>query len=176
MSRREAVLPRRQLPLAVVRPDLAFAWERFPGIARELLPLFKRHWQEIAVNKKRVPLDPNFKLFCDYDLVGVLRVLTVRAQGKLIGYVFVMVGPHLHYASTTWCHVDMFYLEPEHRRGRTGIRMFNEVELHARDAGAAVIYATEKLHFKNRRGKPVGRLFRYLGYRPTERVYSKTIG
>lgn len=153
-----------------------FAWERFPAIARELPSLFETHWREIALNKKSVKLDPNYELFCKYDIAGVLQLLTLRVQGKLVGYAFCMIGEHLHYASTVWCHIDMFYVEREYRRGWIGVRMFREIELRAKYKGAKVLCGVEKLHFKNKRNKPVGKLFRYLGYRPIERVYSKLIG
>lgn len=143
---------------------------------RELPPLFEKHWRELALNKKAIRLDPNYENYCQYDAANILRVLTVRTHGVLVGYAFLIIGPHMHYKSTSWCHIDMFYLEQAHRKGWIGVRMFREIEEHARAAGAQVIYAVEKLHWKNRHGKPLGRLFKYLRFKPVERVYSKFIG
>lgn len=172
----ETRLQRHQAPSARVQPKLRYQWELFHLLIQELVPLFSKHWQEIAVNKKAIKLDPNFVLYCQYEHAGVLHVLTVRAESKLVGYAFCMVGPHLHYASTTFCQIDMFWLDPVYRIGWNGIRLFKEVEARMRELKCMVIMGGEKLHFKNERKKSVGRLFKRLGYRADARYYSKLIG
>src|SRR6266576_7312864 len=77
-----------------------FAWERFNQLAHELPPLFHEHWKELALNQDTVKLDPNWDQFNALDVQGILRILTVRMEGRLVGYVFLLFGPHLHYKST----------------------------------------------------------------------------
>lgn len=172
----EAVSPRplRLSAPAPLEPELIYAWEPFDRLVKELPPLFHRHWQEIALRKESVPLDPNWELFYFYASAGLLHVLTVRADGILVGYLFVLAGPHLHYASTKWAHVDMFWLDPLFRRGWAGVKMLIENEKHMRSIGAKVVVIPTKLHFLAERGG-LGKLLKRLGYEPIEMVYSKTL-
>ena len=161
-------------PSARAAPEIAFAWERFPNIVGELPPLFKRHWQEIALNQDSIPLEPDWPRYYELDLARILHVLTVRVSGLLVGYCFVIVHPHLHYASTLFAQTDIYWLDPVFRRGSTGIRMFREVETYLRAGGCKVVYVNVKLHFLKERGT-LDKLFRRLGFMPTEMLYSKVL-
>lgn len=151
---------------------LELAWERFGTFAKELPPLFKRHWREIALNQDRVPLDPDWDRYFNYDLAGFLHCLTVRSGDHLVGYIFYFVHPHMHYASTAWAQTDIFWIEPEHRGGVTFLRMIDEGEAYLKRMNVKVIYLNRKLHFDER----VGTLFERKGYKPIELIYSKYVG
>jgi hypothetical protein len=154
---------------------LSYQWEPFRNFAKELPPLFKQHWREIALNQDKVPLDPDWQRYFDYDLAGVLKCLTVRSNGILVGYVFMLVYPHLHYASTLCAVTDMFWLDPAYRRGLAGYRMLATMKKSLQDAGVKVVYANTKLHFEADRGT-IGKLFERLGFKPTETLYSIYLG
>jgi hypothetical protein len=155
---------------APAKPELR--WERFRDFSRELPPLFERHWREIALHQKEVPLDPNWEKYFELDFLNLLQTLTVRSNGVLVGYVFMLVYPHLHYASTLWAQSDIFWLDPAYRSGWTAIRMFKEVERGMSRMGVKVVAHNEKLHFDLR----VGQMFKRLGYSHTENIHSKFIG
>ena len=105
----------------------------------------------------------------------MLRCLTVRDGSTLVGYVFVLVYPHLHYASTLWAATDIFWLDPAYRQGLTGFRMFRLMEKSLKETGVKAIAVNVKLHFEASRGT-IGKLFERLGYKPIETIYSKYIG
>ncbi len=137
--------------------------------------LFRQHWEEIALNKDAIPLDPHWDRYFEYDLLDVLNVLTVRANGVLVGYLFVLVFPHLHYHSTTWAQTDIFWLDPAYREGWAGVRMFREMETHVKARGAKVVKVIVKLFFEAERGT-LGKLLKRLGYTNDETIWSKFIG
>ena len=170
------VRPLEKVPQAQVRVHAApeLKWERFMAIAKELPPLFKKHHAEIALNREAIPLDPDWDRYYNADLAGMLRCLTVRVRGVLVGYIFVVVSPHLHYASTVFAQTDIFWLDPAWRQGWLGIRMFKQMEETLREWGVKVIYVNAKLHFMAERGT-IGKLFERLGYKPTEMLYSKVL-
>jgi hypothetical protein len=172
--------PRTPPPLDRVRPKLFFQWEPFSRIAREIAPLFNEHWRELALNQDNIALDPDFDRYLACELAGILHVLCARDSraGRLVGYVFAMLGPHLHYVSTSWCIMDMYWLRPEYRTGWNGVRMFKAFERGAIERGAKIIMGTEKLHFagKHKHGRNAGSLFTFLGYDPIETVFSKRVG
>lgn len=159
--------PSEKPPVLSGHEQPKFAWERFSDIAREFPPLFERHWREIALNQDKIKLDPLWDTYFKLDLAGVLRVLTVRSKGALIGYHFVLVLPHLHYAGTLVGETDMFWLDPAYRGGLTGYRLLRMV----RDDLKAEGVKWHKMAIK--RHKPLTALMKRLGYTPIETVYSK---
>lgn len=121
------------------------------------------------MNRDAIPLDPDFDKFYALDVQGILRVLTVRLDKVLVGYAFLLVGPHLHYKSTTWGHVDMYWLDPVARTGWTGVHLFKILIRDARAMGAANLTLATKHHFMDNR---VTKLLQRLGFSPIETVHA----
>lgn len=171
------VRPLRLVPRPSDRasPEIRIAIEPFYAIARELLPLFRKHWRELAVHKDVVPLDPNWDLMMQQSVHGVLHVLTVRADDVLVGYIFTIVSPHTHYKSTLHALIDMFWLDPKYRKGWLGMRMFRENEKHLQKLGVVRVIVSEKLHWLSGRDRRVRVIFRRLGLKAFEVVYTKLL-
>ena len=162
------MLQRLPQPSALGTPE--FGWERFHAIAHELPPLFMQHWRELALNQDTVPLDPDWDKFYGLDVQGTLRVLTVRVpSGQLVGYGFLLVGPHLHYKSTIWGHVDMYWIDPLYRQGWLGVRFFKTLIRDAKTMGAVNLTLATKYHFMDNR---VTKLLQRLGFKPIETIHA----
>lgn len=142
-----------------------FRWEKFAAIAREIIPLWHRHWAEIALDKERISLDPDFEQYYRLDTEGILRVLTVRVGGELVGYSFSLIGPHLHYRSTRTAHTEMFWLAPEYRSGWTGVRLLRLTRKGLKQLGVKLHTINIKLSFA---GGRVAKLLGRLGYKPAD--------
>ncbi len=169
-------------PSAPARPKAVFASEKFYDCAPELKPLFRKHWLELGRDRADIPLDPNYDAFAVGSANGGLHILTARFEGALVGYVFSIIGPHLHYKSTLHAKADMYWLAPEHRKGWTGINMIKAWEAEMRRLGAVRICIGENLIFKGKRvdprtGKPrrMRTLFEALGFRPSDIEYRKVL-
>ena len=76
-----------------------------------------------------------------------------------------MVGPHLHYKSTIWGHVDMYWVDPVYRQGWTAMRLFKTLIKDARIMGVVNLTLATKLHFMDNR---VTKLLQRLGFQPIE--------
>ncbi len=148
------------------------AEERFSDIAREIVPLFVRHWRELAINQKAVPLDVDVARLLQYERSGFLALATARIDGRLVGYVVILMGPHLHHATTKWGQFDGFWLDPEYRKGLLGYRLLKEAMATAKRHGVQVLTALVKMHFAD--GK-VASLFERLGFKAEDMLYSKVI-
>ncbi len=166
------VVPERSAPAS---PRLDIKFEPFYVIARELPPLFRKHWRELAVHKDVIPLDPNWDLMMQQSISGILYVLTVRDEDRLVGYIFNLVAPHAHYRSTLHGLIDMFWLNPRYRRGWTGVRMFTENERQLRKLGVVRLLVSEKLHWVTQRDRRVRVLFKRLGLKACDVIYSKLL-
>lgn len=135
----------------------------------EMKPLFPGHYQELALNKDKVPLDPQYDIYLRRDAMGEVLFLTVRKLGELIGYFVGFVAPGLHYRTCLTLTMDIFYVVPEHR-GRIGIGLFRAVEKEAKRRGVQRMFVGSKCH------KEASFLFERLGYEKVEVFYSTWLG
>lgn len=147
---------------------IVFKRERLAPILRELLPLIERDWRENGVNQDRVPLKLNIDQYLDYDLLGILQVITARDDGLLVGFMFAFVHPHIMHSETGWALINLYWLYPEYRGQGIGTAMLLALEKFLIDAKITVVEASEKL------GHAHG-LFQRNGYKPTDTVLRKIL-
>ena len=148
---------------------LTYQQEAWPDIVEELKPLFAEHWREIGVDHEAIPMDMDYEMYDKYHEIGYLKITTVRADGVLVGYVFALLCPHLHYKSTLFALGDLYWLAPEHRKGAAGMRMFIEHEQYMRALGAKKMTTITKV-FHNR--VP---MLEALGWKQQEIVMTKVL-
>ena len=172
LERRLQPAPRPQDPDLRADDGLTLNWERLAHISRELLPLFRKHWKEIALNQDKVELAPDWDRYFELELIGCLHILTARYSGLLQGYVFNLIGPHLHYASTRWCHTDMFWLDPRCRLGWFPVKMLIENMRGLKEREVRVHNISIKVHFQSDR---MTKLMTRLGYKPADIVFQKVL-
>ena len=167
------------LPGSLARPGLIQQVEPFAAIARDLPPLFERHWQELGTRKDEIPLDPDWDRYFALAQVGTLRVRTARVDGVLAGYIFNMVGPHLHYRSTLHAEIEMFWLDSAYRGvGVVGMNhwfvmdWFGDNDADLKALGVKRVSVAVKNGYRDGR---VAVVFKRLGYTPIETVLSKVM-
>jgi GNAT superfamily N-acetyltransferase len=168
--------PSAPVTLELVRPGVTFdpaqvltcQPERFADIARELPPLFQQHWQELGSNRDAIPLDPDWDRYFALEGAGSLRVMTARAGDMLAGYIFNIVGPHLHYRSTLHSEIEMFWLDPIYRGTWFSVRWARANEAMLDELGV------KRRHVGIKKGYMDGRvavIFKRLGYKIVEELY-----
>lgn len=144
--------------------------ENFKPFLDEVKPLLPGHWDELALNKDKVPLDPKYDDYLRQDAEGKISVVTLRELGKLVGYFIGFVVPGLHYRTCLTYTMDIFYVHPEHRGSGGGALMVNCLETELRRRGVQRVVMGTKCH------RPSGWMFEKLGYTQIEVYYSKWIG
>lgn len=101
---------------------------------------------------------------------GMLKVLTARDAGKLIGHVWCIIRTHMHHPGVLCGFVDTFYLAKSARRGRVGIRLVKESIEMMRAVGAVrILFMTDV-------AADSSVLFSRLGFKPINTVHSMWIG
>lgn len=136
----------------------------------EMKPLFPAHWEELALNRDKVPLDPRYDIYAARAAVGETLLVTLRSAGELVGYFVGFVAPGLHYRTCLTLSLDIFWLHPDHRGHRGGVKLFRAVEAEARRRGVQRMFVGSKCH------KDASRLFEALGYERCEIQYSTWLG
>lgn len=149
---------------------MMFLYEDVDGLQfiDELEQLFPEHYEELCVTKE-FPLEPDYEQYRALGKAGMLRTITCRVDGKLIGYIAFIVQPHLHYKSCRTAFEDLYFLKKEYRKGRVGIRMFKYAEQALKQHGVNRIIMHTKVHLDN------SRLFEYLGYKHTDKLFTKIL-
>jgi GNAT superfamily N-acetyltransferase len=144
--------------------------ERLTDRLEELKALFPQHYNELALNQDKVPLDPQYDIYLRRDAQGEVLFVAMRDSGRLIGYFVGFIAPGLHYKTCLTCTMDIFYVCPEHRNGLAGIRLFKAVEKELRRRGVQRWFAGSKCHHD------ASVLFEKLNFQRVEVYYSKWLG
>jgi len=134
----------------------------------ELEPLFPLHYEELCVTKD-FPLEPDYEAYARLGDAGMLRCITLRADGGLIGYIIFVIQPHLHYRSCKTAFEDLYFVRKDYRKGRVGIRLFQYAESVLKGIGVNRVILHTKIHMDN------SRLFEYLEYKLTDKLFTKLL-
>jgi hypothetical protein len=144
--------------------------ETFDQVIDEIKPLLENHYEEIALNKDAIKLNPDYGIYKSLCDSGVMRVITARDDGKLVGYCVCIIKYHLHYKDSLTAFNDIFYISKDYRKGLTGVKLFIKTEEILKKYGVQRVSMNTKVHHD------VGVIFDRLGYKETERVFTKMIG
>lgn len=140
--------------------------ERLPEL-KELLP---QHWEELALNQDKVPLDPQYDIYFEREKRGELLFVCLREGGELVGYFIGFIAPGLHYRTCLTCTMDIFYVRKDKRTGRAGIKLFKFVQEELKRRGVQRWFVGSKCH------ADASSLFKYLGFEQVEVYFSKWLG
>lgn len=136
----------------------------------ELKPLLPLHWDELALNKDKVPLDPQYDTYLERDAHGGVLFVALREAGELIGYFIGFIAPGLHYQTCLTCTMDIFYVRQDRRKGRAGLVLFKFVEAELKRRGVQRWFVGSKCHLD------ASALFERLGFDRVEVYYTKWLG
>lgn len=144
--------------------------ELFNDIIHELGPLLVKHWQELANNKDIRPLDVDYAMYTTLNEQGIIRIFTARSdEGKLVGYFSFAIANNLHYKTWKFASIDVYYVDPEYRKGGIGFEMVGKVEDWLRSLGVKSLTLMDKLQHSHEK------FFIALGYKPIEQHYEKVL-
>lgn len=144
--------------------------ETYDGVIEDIKPLLTKHWQEIARNRERIELNPDYGRYKELENRGALFIFTAREDGKILGYAIYFVGPHLHYRDHKWALSDIFWVTPERRGIMVGKRLFGLAEKVLRENGVSVMHTTSKIAHPS-----AGRLLEHFGHEHIEAGHAKVL-
>lgn len=131
--------------------------------------ILEQHWEEIALNKHAIKLNPDWDAYFDLEDKGLLKIFTARSDNKLVGYFVVICRNHLHYKDHLFAFNDVLYLHKDYRKGLTGAKLMKFAESFLKKDGVSVLVVNTKRH------KPFDILLSWLGYNHVENVYTKLL-
>lgn len=136
----------------------------------EISALLPTHYDELSEHKLRgIPLDPNFGLYQAREDVGEVISVTLREEGKLIGYLVSFVSPGIHYQTCLTSITDIFFVYPDQRGLAGGAMLFKEWEQECKRRGVTLMAAG----FKSKHAKHAKALLEMLGFFEAEIIFWK---
>lgn len=135
----------------------------------DIIPLLEKHWEEVALNKEKIKLNPDWDAYANLEDAGILKIFTARDDRKLVGYFVVFVKSHIHYKDHLFCYNDVIFVDEEYRKGFTSPRLIKFAEKCLKADGVEVMIVNTKRH------KPFDSLLVWLGYKHIENLYSKVL-
>ena len=143
---------------------LTTAVESFTACIPELKEIIGQHWEKLALNRDKVPLEPRWDVYRNIEGNGELSFVTLRDRGKMVGYWITIVGKSLHYGTCLDANMDIWNVLPGYELGARHLGRAMKEELKRRGVNRS--FVGEKIH------RPCGKLYRALGYTPVETTYS----
>ena len=144
--------------------------ESFIATVGELRELVDYHWEKLALDKDKVPLDPQWEVYFAKEDAGELLFVPLRDKGKMVGYWIAFIAPGLHYKTCLTAQMDIWNVLPDYEGPRAVLTLMRAVEREYVRRGVMRSFIGEKLH------KPCGKLYKAFGYKPVETYYSKWLG
>ena len=132
-------------------------------------PLLEKHWEEAALNKNTIKLNPDWDAYADLEDAGILKIFTARDDGKLVGYFVVFVRTHIHHKDHLFAYNDLLYLDKDYRKGFTSSKLIKFAERCLREDDVSFLVVSTKRH------RPFDALLKWLGYSHIENIYSKVL-
>lgn len=147
-----------------------FKQEFLCQVEEECQELINLHWEEIALNKNKIKLNPDWEAYYEAEQQGKFKVFTARDSGKLVGYFAVFISTNPHYKDHLFASNDVIYLHKDFRKGFTGVKLIKFAEKCLKEDGVSVLSINTKVH------QPFDAILSRLGFGLIERVYSKYLG
>lgn len=148
---------------------ITYQQESLASYRQDAEVLLQLHWEEIAINKHAIKLNPDWDAYYELEDLGQLKIFTARSDGKLVGYFIVICRNHLHYKDDVFAFNDVLYLHKDYRKGFTGAKLMKFAEKCLKEDGVSVLVVNTKRH------KPFDTLLCWLGYKHAENVYTKLL-
>lgn len=143
--------------------------EKMFDIMDELDPILEDHYQEVAMYKDKIKYAPDWERYKSLEDTGVLKMVTVRDNGVLVGYYLFIVVVGLHYSEDLYAINDIVLIKKEYRSSKVGLGLFKYVEDWAKDLGVSVMTVHMKTFL------PFDSLCKGLDWDYAERLYTKCI-
>jgi len=148
---------------------ITYRQESLVTVKADIIPLLEKHWEEVALNKEKIKLNPDWDAYANLEDASILKIFTARDDRKLVGYFVVFVKSHIHYKDHLFCYNDVIFVDEEYRKGFTSTRLIKFAEKCLKADGVEVMIVNTKRH------KPFDSLLVWLGYKHIENLYSKVL-
>lgn len=139
----------------------------------EIKPLLPTHYDELSEHRLAgIPLEPQYDLYLARAAAGQVLYVTLRQDGRLIGYLVSFVAPGMHYKTCLTATGDIFFVFPDKRGLEGGKLLFSAWLREGKRRGIALA----QIGIKSRHARHARALIESLGFVETEITFWKFLG
>jgi GNAT superfamily N-acetyltransferase len=149
--------------MITVQPSTITALRTSP----EITALLAEYAGEAAIAGLPTPT-ARWDAYAALELAGLLYVFTATDDGKLVGFINVLVAPHTHYVQPL-ATSESFFVTRTHRAGGVALRLLALAEKKAAE------FRCESLLVSAPSGGKLAEVLPRLGYAETNRVFFKQV-
>jgi GNAT superfamily N-acetyltransferase len=149
--------------------NLTFAKESVLRVADEIMPLLELHYEEVALHKDSIKLDPDWARYVAMEEQGNCHVYTLRDGVVLVGYAVFFMSQHIHYQRTLVASNDILFIHPMYRRGTAALRFIKYCEEQVKNRGVNKITWHVKKH------NDWSAILHRIGYETEETIVGKIL-
>ena len=142
---------------------MIFTLEKISTVWPEAQEILKANNEETGMLGQE-NFDPDVDKYLAMEAIGIAKLFTARAEGKLVGYCMMLVMPHPHYKKTVVAFQDVLFMVSE-RRGIGSVRFIKWIDEFCRSLGADNISRTVSSK------KDFSRTLLRMGYEEVETSY-----
>ena len=130
------------------------------------------NFYEVAGYKEDIPLcRDSCREFMEFAMSqGLLFVAAL--EGSVVGFVLGIASPYIMNKNYLAGAELAWWVEPEYRKGSTGIKLLKAIEKSAKDLG---IKMWSMMSLESVEPEKMERLYKALGYVPAERTYVRVL-
>lgn len=142
------------------------------GLEELKAALLDAHYNELSEHKNHgYPLNPNYSLYLQMENEGKVLYITLRKEGKLVGYFVGFITNCLHYQIST-LSLDIMYVANDERGKRGGLILINAIKKEFRRRNIKLWRMGSKSKFEAATGHQMDRLLNAIGFEEFETVYA----
>jgi len=149
---------------------ITYSEESFYDVIDEIKPLLEKHWEEIAIYKDKIKLNPNYEQYRVLQDNGMMHICTARDDSVLVGYFITFIVPNMHYQHIRTASNDILFLHPEYRKTLVGYGIIKYAIGKLSTMDVDVISIHEKLQHS------LAPVMKRLGFEHKENTYMKYVG
>jgi len=101
---------------------ISYQKETVSSFFKDAYPLFDEHHKEVSERQDLIDHNLNVDQYQIMEDRNMLEILTIRDDGKLIGYQSWILFKALHYKTVLTVSSDLLYILPEYRKGLFGYK------------------------------------------------------
>lgn len=137
--------------------SVVFAVENIAVIRDEAMDVVRQHYDQTAQFKEVQELDPDWEAYDRIEQAGKLWVMTAREDGRIVGYIIMLLSMDMHYRNLRRATEDVHFMIPEDRKGLIGYKMLSQTVNAMREKGVQTVT------FRTKASDSHGVLFERLG-------------
>jgi hypothetical protein len=140
--------------------------EDFASCVAEMQPMIKELDEDVKMSR---PLEVDWEGYCKLSEMGVVKLITARKDGALLGFCTIAISPNLHTCGETMALITGIFCPKKNRLLGVGNALLDVAEQKQRQ------YNWGELLIASRVSKPLDKLLARRRYTPQEIIFAKRI-